>query len=63
MQSNLWIAAGGLLGVAVLSGVAEHRRRKRIDMDKVGWVPWPLIQFLSLMGAVLAAGLAIHAFG
>ena len=63
MQSNLWIAAGGLLGVVVLSGVAEHRRRRRVDMDKVGWVPWPLIQFLALMGAVLTVGLAVHAFG
>jgi hypothetical protein len=51
---------GGLLALALLSGFAEHRRRRRIDMDKVGWVPWPLIQFLSLMGALLAAGVALH---
>jgi hypothetical protein len=60
MQEQLWIAIGALLAVAVASGFAEHRRGRRTDMDKVGLVPWPLVQFLALMGAVLLGIVAFH---
>ncbi|MEI9850981.1 MAG: hypothetical protein WDN24_09140 [Sphingomonas sp.] len=60
MQQESWIAAGALLAVAVASGVADHRRRRRADMDRVGWVPWPLVQILSLIGALVAATVAMH---
>lgn len=63
MQQGLWIAAAVLVLLAVASGVAEHRRRNRRDMDRVGVVPWPLVQFLALIGAVLCGGIALHAFG
>jgi hypothetical protein len=60
MQEFLWFMVGALLLLAVASGFAEHRRRNRIDMDRVGFLPWPLIQFLSLIGALMAASLALH---
>jgi hypothetical protein len=60
MQQLLWGIAAVLLGLAVASGYAEHRRRKRVDMDKVGVVPWPLVQFLALMGALMAASVAFN---
>ena len=60
MQEQTWGLAGALLGLAVVAGFAEHRRRKRVDMDKVGWVPWPLIQFLALIGALIAMSVAVH---
>lgn len=58
MQYLLWGIVGGALLLAVASGWAEHRRRNRVDLDRVGVVPWPLIQFLALMAAMLAAGIA-----
>jgi hypothetical protein len=60
MQQLLWGLAGALLGLAMVAGFAEHRRRKRVDMDRVGVVPWPLVQFLALMGALMAGSVATH---
>ncbi|HEY7808989.1 MAG TPA: hypothetical protein VIA98_01260 [Allosphingosinicella sp.] len=55
----LWWAAGALLALAVTAAIAEHRRRRRPNLDRVGWVPWDLIQVLAFLGAVVAAALAL----
>ena len=60
MQQLLWSGVAAFLGLAVASGFAEHRRRTRRDMDRVGVVPWPFIQFLAIMAALLAASLALN---
>ncbi|MBO9715221.1 hypothetical protein [Sphingomonas sp.] len=59
----MWWTVGGLMAVAVASGIAEHRRRNRRDMDKVGIMPWPFIQFMALIGAAIAGWLAMKGVG
>lgn len=55
----LWIGVGAFVAVAAGSGLADWRRAKRRDLDRVGWVPWTLIQVLALLGAIVTAALAI----
>jgi len=60
MHPQLWIGAGVALVVAVLSGFGEHRRRNRRDMDRVGLVPWPLVQVLAMLTAVILVSVALN---
>jgi len=60
MQDYLWPGVGALLLLAVGAGFGEHRRRRRKDFDAVGFMPWALVQFLALIGAVCLAMLALH---
>jgi uncharacterized membrane protein SpoIIM required for sporulation len=55
----LWPAAGLLFAIAAVAALAEHRRRRRRNLDRVGWVPWDLVQILAFMLALIAAGLAL----
>jgi hypothetical protein len=55
----LWAAAGALLLLAIWSAFAEHRRRRRRNLDSPGWVPWDLVHILAFLGAVIAAALAL----
>jgi hypothetical protein len=61
VQQQLWIGAAVCLTLAVLAGLGEFRRRKRRDFDSVGFVPWHLVQFLSLLAALMLAFAAFHA--
>ena len=58
-QAALWAAAGAALALAVWAGIADHRRARRPDLDRVGWVPWTLIQVIAGLAAVAAAALAL----
>ncbi|UYY60163.1 hypothetical protein [Sphingomonas sp. S2-65] len=46
--------------VAIASGIGEHRRRNRKDLDRVGLVPWPLIQLLALLAALILVSVALN---
>jgi hypothetical protein len=59
MQVPLWIGVGAFVAVAAGSGLADWRRAKRRDLDRVGWMPWTLIQIMAVLGAVVTAALAI----
>lgn len=58
-QAILWALAGAAAALAVWAGFAEHRRSKRRDLDRVGWMPWALIQVLAGIAAAVAAALAL----
>jgi len=60
MQQWLWGSAGAALLVALASGLAEHRRRRRVDLNRVGWMPWVTIQFVALFATLILASLALH---
>ncbi len=55
----LWVLAGALLLLAIYSAWAEHRRGRRRNLDRVGWMPWNLLQVLAFLGAIAAAALAL----
>jgi hypothetical protein len=57
----LWALAGGALLLALAAMLAEHRRSRRQNLDRAGWMPWNLIQILALLAAVSAAALALQA--
>lgn len=46
--------------LAIASGFGEHRRRGRRDMDRVGFMPWTLIQILAMLTALVLASLALN---
>ena len=60
MHTELWAGAAAALALAVASGVGEHRRRNRRDLDRIGLVPWPLIQLLAMLAAVICASVALN---
>jgi hypothetical protein len=61
LASLLWAAAGAFLLLAAWSALADHRRSRRRDLDRVGWVPWPLLQILAFLLAIACAALALQA--
>ncbi|MDT9599829.1 hypothetical protein [Sphingosinicella rhizophila] len=58
-QAGLWWGAGVSMAIALLAGLAEWRRGKRRDLDRVGIMPWNAIQIFALLIAVIAAALAL----
>ncbi|MGZ8285154.1 MAG: hypothetical protein ACXW27_04520 [Allosphingosinicella sp.] len=54
-----WPAAAAFAALAVLAGWVDHRRAKRRDVDKPGWVPWQLVLVLAMMAAVVCVALGI----
>lgn len=54
-------AAIGMLALAGWAAWMDRRRMNRSDIDRVGWVSWPLVLVLALTGALLMAILAFHA--
>ena len=61
VQAGLWAGAGAAGAMAVIAGIAEWRRGRRRNLDRVGWMPWTAIQVLSLLAMTLAAALALKA--
>jgi hypothetical protein len=48
------IGAGALLLVAALAGLGERRRKRRRQIDAVGWVPWTTLSVGAFLpGAIL----------
>lgn len=45
-----------LFAVSVL---AERRRTLRRDPDRVGWMPWTLVQLIAVLAAVFSVAMAL----
>ncbi|MDN4630330.1 hypothetical protein QCD71_02280 [Sphingomonas sp. PsM26] len=45
---------------AVLAGVADWRRTRRDDLDRVGWLDWRSVQMFALIAAALCVVAAQH---
>lgn len=48
--------------VAVMATLADRRRLRRTDLDRVGWVPWTTLFFGALLAAVVLLALAAKAW-
>jgi hypothetical protein len=63
MFHTLWgqlaLIMSALAGTAAL---ADSRRMKRRDFDRVGFMPWPAIMVLAMTVAVFATSLAIKCY-
>ncbi len=53
------VALAGLF-VAVYGTIAERRRAKRKNIDKVGFMPWRFIVFAGLFTAMIAGAVALR---
>lgn len=60
MQQELWTSVGVALVVAIVAGFGERQRKRRRDMDRIGLMPWPLVQVLAILSALILASLALH---
>jgi len=59
-QAALWSMAGIFAALALVAAIAERRRAGRRDLDRVGWVPWALVQIGAIIAAAAAAAIALH---
>ncbi len=60
IDSDLIMAvAGGIcVFLAAVAWIGDRRRMKRKDLDRVGFMPWTPVFFITLMGAVLLLGIS-----
>ncbi len=54
-----WTAAAACAALALLAGWADHRRGKRRDVDRPGWVPWQLVLVLAMMASLVCAAVGV----
>ena len=55
-----WGGAAVALVVAIIAGVADRRRTRRDDLDRVGWVDWRTVQMAALIVAAVLVIAAQH---
>ena len=55
----LWTIAGGAAILFAWSVLAERRRSRRRDPDRVGWVPWTLLQLVAVLVMVFSVAMVL----
>ncbi len=60
MQVSMLAVAIGAAALFAVAEVAEHRRKNRRDVDRVGFMPWRGIGLASVAVALLSAALWVH---
>lgn len=55
----LWTIAGGAAMLFAWSVLAERWRSRRRDPDRVGWVPWTLLQLVAVLIMVFSVAMAL----
>jgi DMSO reductase anchor subunit len=57
--TTFWGASIGALIIAAVASFADRRRSKRKNLDKVGFMPWPLIMILAMLTSAVFAAYAL----
>lgn len=60
MQAGSAIVAGAAAVIACIAALADRRRHRRRDVDRVGWMPWPLILIAAIIVAAVAVAVALR---
>jgi predicted membrane metal-binding protein len=55
----LWLTAAAFAALAALAGWADHRRGRRRNLDRPGWVPWQLVLVLAMIASVVCVALGV----
>ena len=55
-----WSVVAALVALAVIAGVADWRRKRRADLDRIGPIYWPTVQMLALILAVAVGAAILH---
>lgn len=61
--STAWMLSGGATAavLAIVAWIGDHRRARRSQIDRVGFMPWTDVFFWSTMLAVLLLGAGTRA--
>ncbi|MBD8678632.1 hypothetical protein IFT55_09240 [Sphingomonas sp. CFBP 13720] len=59
LRTTAWIIAAVCATIFVTAMLAEQRRARRRDPDRVGFMPWTLVQLLAILATVLSVALAL----
>jgi uncharacterized membrane protein YidH (DUF202 family) len=59
LSTLLWPAAAAFAALAALAGWSDHRRAKRRNLDRPGWMPWQLVLVLAMMASVVCVALGV----
>jgi hypothetical protein len=55
----LWTIAGTSATTFVLAIAGAARRNRRLDPDRVGWMPWTLVQLVAVLASVFSVALVL----
>ncbi len=59
MQAGLWSGCIFAVSIAAIALYGDHKRKNRRDLNRVGFMPWPLVLVLSITTAVVLAAFAL----
>ena len=53
-----WVGVGIALAIAIGAGLADWRRHRRADLDRIGMLDWRTVQVLALIAAAMCGTIA-----